>query len=93
MKRQKKLTKRERKSLDPRKQQQASGDHQHIHCIACGRHLDAQEFSGPAATARIITCAHGSRFPSCVACATQSQLLVDAHDRTNQPVKTAQAWH
>ena len=91
MKRQKKLTKRERKGLDPRREQ--GGQHQHIHCIACGRHIEPNEFTGSPVSARIITCAHGSRFPSCVGCLTQSQLLVDTHDRTNQPVKTAQAWH
>jgi hypothetical protein len=93
MKRQKKLTKREKKQLDPRRQQAAAGQQQHIHCIACGRHLDPDEFTGSPASARIITCAHGSRFPSCTSCATQAQLLVDTHDRTNQPVRTAQAWH
>jgi hypothetical protein len=92
MKRQKQLTKRERKALTPGRA--APQPHaQHIHCISCGRHIEPTEFSVPPVTATIITCAHGSQFPSCVSCSVQSQILVDTHDRTNQPVKTAQAWH
>jgi hypothetical protein len=94
MKRQPKLTKRERKALAPARPQ-AQGhqhEHQHIHCIACGRHLDESEFEAPA-TATIITCDHGSSFPSCVKCMAQSMAAVKEHDRTNQPVKTAGAWH
>ncbi len=93
MKREKRLTKRERKALDPSRG--ASGhnhEEQHIHCIACGRHLDAAEFDSPA-TATIIKCAHGSTFPSCVACVANSRVLLEAHDRSGQPVKTAAAWH
>src|SRR3954471_5573305 len=41
MKRTKRLTKRERKSED----MSGGHDHQHIHCIVCGRHIDGHEFS------------------------------------------------
>ncbi|AKU98141.1 hypothetical protein AKJ09_04805 [Labilithrix luteola] len=93
MKRKPQLTKRERKALGPaRPAQPARHNHGHIHCIACGRHLDEADFQPPA-TATIITCDHGSNFPSCVRCVTQSTALVAEHDRTNQPVRTANAWH
>ncbi len=94
MKRQPKLTKRERKALAPARPQAAGHQHdnQHIHCIACGKHLDPADFEAPA-TATIITCDHGSNFPSCVACMPKSMAAVKEHDRTNQPVKTANAWH
>jgi len=96
MKRQPKLTKREKKALQPARpkagQGQGGHDHQHIHCIACGRHLDPQEFEPPA-TATALTCDHGSNFPSCVKCVPKSQALIAEHDRTNTPVKTAPAFH
>lgn len=94
MKRQPKLTKRERKALSPARpqQQQHQHQHQHIHCIACGKHLDPENFEAPA-TATVITCDHGSNFPSCVACMPKAIALVKEHDRTNQPVQTATAWH
>lgn len=94
MKRQPKLTKRERKALSPAKPAPAAGNghHQHIHCIACGKHLDESAFEPPA-TATVITCDHGSNFPTCVKCMPQSVAAVQEHDRTNQPVKTSPAWH
>ena len=94
MKRKPKLTKRERKAQAPQRPAQAAGQHQHqhIHCIACGRHIDAHEFDAPA-TATIITCDHGSNFPACIKCMPQALALVKEHDRTNQPVKMASAWH
>jgi hypothetical protein len=95
MKRQPKLTKRERKALSPRPAAQSGGgdhQHQHIHCIACGKHLDEADFEAPA-TATIITCDHGSNFPSCVQCMPQAMAAVKEHDRTNQPVKMTAAWH
>jgi hypothetical protein len=95
MKRTKRLTKREKKALDPGhkagpnpSQQQA-----HIHCVACGRHIDPDEFTGPPATATWITCDHGSQFASCVTCIVQAETLVAAHDRTGNPIKAAAAWH
>lgn len=95
MKRTKQLTKRERKALDPRRGAAAAAQQQqqHIHCIACGRHLDPAEFDNAPASATFITCDHGSQFPTCVTCVVQSQMLVAAHDRSGQPVKVAGAWH
>jgi hypothetical protein len=89
MKREKRLTKRERKALDA----DDHHDHQHIHCIACGRHIDSHEFSASPPTAQILACEHGSKFPTCSACVPASKKLLQEHDRTGQPVKTAGAWH
>jgi len=91
VKREKQLTKRERKALKaPRPNQPQQ---QHIHCIACGRHLDEAEFTASPASATMMRCRHGSTFPSCVACRATSQGLLDTHDRTGQGVQTAAAWH
>ena len=89
MKRQKRLTKRERKA----DQAGSAHDHQHIHCIACGRHIDGGEFSASPPTAKILACQHGSKFPACAACVTPAKRLLDEHDRSGQPVKSASAWH
>jgi hypothetical protein len=89
MKREPKLTKRERKALNP-KVAIPTGDH--IHCIACGMHLDPHRFAPPA-SATMIKCKHGSQFPSCTDCVAISQRLVDEHDRTGTNVQAAAAWH
>jgi len=93
MKREKKLTKRERKAAagGPTGGGHSHGE-QHIHCTACGRHLDGQEFEDPA-TATVVSCKHGSSFPSCVSCVPKTTELLAEHDRTGQPVKTAALWH
>lgn len=93
MKREKKLTKRERKAEKAVAAGPAAGhDHQHIHCIACGRHIDEEELeTGGKAT--VVTCAHGSSFAACVVCEQKAQALLDEHDRTGQPVKSANIWH
>jgi hypothetical protein len=93
MKREKKLTKKERKAASGKGPAgaKATGD-QHIHCVACGRHIDAGEFDDPA-TATVVRCAHGSTFASCLGCTIPAQKLLDEHDRTGQPVKIASAWH
>ena len=65
---------------------------QHIHCVACGRHLDPAFFNAPA-KATVVRCAHGSTFAACNECATKAQLMLDEHDRSGQPVKPAAAWH
>jgi NAD-dependent SIR2 family protein deacetylase len=92
MNRKPQLTKRERKASAPARPATANGEAQHIHCIACGAHLDQKEFAEPK-TATILTCNHGSQFPSCVACEAASRKLLVEHDRTGQPVKSASAWH
>jgi hypothetical protein len=93
MKREKKLTKKERKAIErATAPAQAHHDHAHIHCIVCGRHLDPHEFDDPA-TATVVTCLHKSDFPCCVGCTSKAQELLAEHDRTGEPVKTASAWH
>jgi hypothetical protein len=87
----KRLTKRERKALDGRG---ATGnEHAHIHCVACGRHIDASEFTERPSTARWLMCQHRSRYASCVGCVNESRRRLDLHDRTGQPVNAAAAWH
>jgi hypothetical protein len=90
MKREKRLTKKERK-------EQSGGEHHHdqahIHCVACGRHIDQKEFQTKPATAMMITCAHGSQFPSCTGCEGTSRYLIDEHDRTGKAVNQAPAYH
>jgi len=90
MKREKRLTKREKK------EQSGGGhkhDHQHIHCIACGRHIDPNEFSQVPPGAIVITCEHKSQFPACANCEVTARYLVAEHDRTGKPVNTAAAYH
>lgn len=91
MKRAKRQTKRERKAergVGP----SGKGSEQHVHCVACGRHLDPAEFNEPA-TAVGVFCQHKSRFASCIGCVEKTKLLLAEHDRTGQPVKMAGAWH
>ncbi len=96
MKREKRLTKRERKALAPNRPAAAGQahphHHQHIHCVACGRHLDISQFDAPE-TATFVRCEHLSEFASCVACVPKTKELLAEHDRTGQPVKTVSAWH
>ena len=92
MKREKRLTKREKKELNGG----GGGGHDHtghIHCIACGRHIDPEEFGAASPSAMVITCQHKSQFASCIGCEVSAKYLVDEHDRTNKPVKKAAAWH
>lgn len=93
MKRQKRLTKREKKALDPHHRAGPNVKMEHIHCISCGRHIDGAELSSSPPTATLITCDHGSRFPSCIGCMQHAEQLVAEHDKSGQPVKTASAWH
>lgn len=87
------MTKRERKALAPaRPNAPARTSEQHIHCIACGRHLDPANFDPPA-TATVVQCEHKSSFASCTACVEIARALLAEHDRTGQPVKVATAWH
>jgi hypothetical protein len=95
MKREKRLTKKERKAQAPSQARAAGGGHEHqghIHCIACGKHLDAAMF-GEADGAEFIRCEHGSDFPSCIGCHDKSKAMIAEHDRTNKPVQKAAAWH
>jgi hypothetical protein len=92
MQRKKRLTKRERRDLTPG----GGGGHQqaaHIHCVACGRHLDPEEFSAAPPTAKYLICEHQSRFPACVDCDLVARGLIAEHDRTGKPIAQAAAWH
>jgi hypothetical protein len=97
MKREKRLTKKERKVLFPSTQVDAPKAHDHhhghIHCTACGRHLDQDEFETEPPRAVWIACQHHSQFSSCTACADKTRELLAEHDRSGQPVRTASAWH
>ncbi|MCA9624000.1 MAG: hypothetical protein KC731_33485 [Myxococcales bacterium] len=86
----KRLTKRERKALEGKGTSGADG---HIHCVACGAHLHAEQFTGRPSTARWVRCQHGSRFASCVGCTQETMRRLAEHDRTGRPVQMAQAWH
>jgi hypothetical protein len=90
MKREKRLTKRERKAQNPKA---APDDNAHIHCITCGRHINASEFTATPPLATRVRCQHGSMFPSCAECVPLTRERLAEHDRTGQPVKTAGAWH
>jgi NAD-dependent SIR2 family protein deacetylase len=102
MKREKRTTKKERKAAAgggavqglhrsaPNAGQQH--EHAHIHCIACGKHLEPDDF-GEANGATFYRCQHGSDFPHCVECAARAKQLVDEHDRTGRPVQKVAAVH
>jgi hypothetical protein len=91
MRREKRLTKRERKAQAP------AGEHahdaQHIHCVACGRHIDPDEFGKSPPNALFIRCQHGSRFAACSGCQARATELLAEHDRSGKPVAAAAAWH
>lgn len=90
-KKQKRLTKRERKEQFGKGP--SGSPKAHIHCIACGRHIDPPELSRNPPTATYLTCQHGSRFPSCVRCTAEARARLDEHDRTGQKPRIASAWH
>ena len=93
MKREKRLTKKERLALDPNRAQRQNAGGAHIHCISCGRHIDPPEFTGATPTAVYLVCEHKSTFPSCSECQVAARYLIAEHDRTGNPVTTASAWH
>ncbi len=97
MKREKRLTKREMKALQRSTGQAVvpttAGQHEkHIHCIACGRHLDPDIFGEPDG-ASFTRCDHGTEFPHCNACVDKAKVLIVEHDGSGKPVQTAAAWH
>jgi hypothetical protein len=88
--------KRARTSKKPAAKPAARGEHhaQHIHCIACGRHIDPEELTSVVSlTATILTCQHGSQFAACAEHSGAAQELLDEHDRTGTGVRAAPAWH
>lgn len=91
---QKRLTKRERKEkFGKGPSGTPNADSTHIHCIACGRHLDPTELTSRPATAARLTCKHGSRFAACTSCIPEAQRRLDEHDSSGLPPRIAQAWH
>ena len=99
MKREKRLTKREKKAIAPRPAMGGSAGgghdhhHHHIHCTACGRHLDLEMFEATPAEASWLRCDHGSEFASCVEHAEKTREMLAEHDRTGKPVEHVDAWH
>jgi hypothetical protein len=94
-KREKRLTRKERQAQFGKGPtgQNKQPEQRHIHCISCGRHIDPDEFDRAPAAATWLTCAHSSRFPSCVGCRSDAQARLDEHDRTGQEPRIARAWH
>jgi hypothetical protein len=94
VKREKRLTKREQKAIKAA-QSPSVHAHQdaHIHCVACGRHIDPTEFSGANALATQVRCAHGKQWPACAGCVGRAREVLAVHDRTGRPVEQAAAWH
>lgn len=89
MKREKKLTKKERKALAPTS---SNNENQpHIHCVACGRHIDAPEFAQ--GRANWVRCAHGTKYAACSGCVPEAMKRLAEHDRTGKAVNIAQVWH
>ncbi len=112
MKRERHLTKRERKDKfgrGPTGTPPTRGTAQtpaamqpgaHIHCVACGRHLDTVgAVQARAAAGRLdelwatVTCQHGSQFYACFNCVAPARVILDEHDRTGREVKMATPWH
>lgn len=90
----KRLTKRQRQELFGKGPSGTpSAERKHIHCIACGRHINPAELTVRPATASFVTCKHGSRFAACIGCVEEAQSLLDEHDRSGQPPRIAEAWH
>jgi len=95
LKRAKRLTKKERKAVTgpgPSGNDQEH-QHQHIHCTACGAHLEEDQFGTEPPEALFLQCDHGSSFACCAECADKTRALLIEHDRTSQPVKSAELWH
>lgn len=86
----KRLTKRQRKELIGKG---TSGNPEHVHCVACGAHLHAEQFTGRPSTARWLKCLHGSRYGSCESCVDETKRRLAEHDRTGNPVQVTTAWH
>jgi len=90
----KRLTKRQRQELLGKGPSGIpSSESKHIHCVACGRHIDPTELSARPASATRLTCKHGSRFAACLGCVPEAQRRLDEHDSSGQPPRIATAWH
>lgn len=120
MKRQPRLTKKERKALQPPRPSaiaRTAGDPYdptlaaippapsvpagaHLHCVACGKHLDtageARDRAAKGLASNVwmsIRCAHGSEFYACMGCLEKAREILDEHDRTGNAPRAASAWH
>ena len=93
MKREKRLTRREKKQADPTRIARLARTAEHIHCIACGKHLDPAEFTSFPPKSVFLQCDHKHDFPSCIDCQVTARYLIAEHERTGQPVQAAHAWH
>jgi hypothetical protein len=92
VKREKQLTKRERKLLKAPADSDRPPPGDHIHCVACGRHIDHAELDPPV-RAVMLRCQHKSLFAACTGCAKKARELLAEHDRTGEPVEQVAAWH
>ena len=91
MKKAKRLTKKERKALNGPVSPPANAPH--IHCIACGRHLDPSDFTRTPVVANWIQCAHRTKYAACSRCVDTAMERLAEHDRTGDAVRIAGAWH
>lgn len=89
MKRTKRLTKKDRKALLDKAL--PSADAPHIHCVACGRHINADEFIN--SRANWLRCAHGTKYASCSPCVAEAMRRLSEHDVSGDAVQVAQVWH
>lgn len=72
----------------------------HLHCVACGKHLDTLGEARARAAANDLSklwatlqCEHGSTFYACIACIPKAKEILAEHDRNNSNVRAAPAWH
>lgn len=93
MKREKRQTKRERRETDPTRANRAQAKAAHIHCIACGRHIESDEFTSFPPKSVYLKCDHQHDFPACSDCQVTARYLIAEHERTGNPVQAAGAWH
>ena len=89
MKREKRLTKKEKKALTGAPA--PAGNPPHIHCVACGRHIDPPEFTG--GKANWVRCAHGTKYAACRRCVPEAMKRLHEHDQSGKPVRVAEVWH
>lgn len=91
MKKAKRLTKKERKAAQGGPTLQANAPH--IHCVACGRHMDPGDFTQVPIVGNWVKCAHGTRYAACSRCVPEAMRRLAEHDRTGKAVQVAAAWH
>ncbi len=90
-KKQKRLTRKERQERDGKGP--AGAPTKHIHCMACGRHIDPPELTQDPPTATYVSCQHGSKFASCVRCLPETRARLAEHDATGREPRIEPVWH